>query len=663
MRLTGKAALTAGLLIAVTLAQGALTIVRAQSALNSVKAVEIQDSAFANAVRSMEAHFFAYDAQMKMYALVASRKNQSQLTRNTLQQAVAFRNEFQKNLFTAKRLAASPSTRGVLARLSQSAAAYNRDAAIVVSDDQHGRYAQAAYEETLGSTTPANAIMPLLASAVKLGNGQLAAQLAEIRNDQRAAITWAWLAALIILAILAAAVAAIQYLAVKPVLALKTIADHLSEGDVGDEIPIGANDEIGDLANAFRRIRDYLAGAGRTASAISRGDLTEAPAAASDTDVLGQSLVRLYGQLRAAIEALQQAAREMQANIDQVAGVAGQTTDATRQIATAINQTAQATGESSQGLQQIASAVQQLKLAIQQVTDGTGLQADRAQRGEVALSHMKEAQSSVELAAVRMEELALQSRATAEEGRRQIEETLAAMTRIAEVTRTTAEAIALLGKHSDRIGAIAGTISEIAAQTNLLALNANIEAARAGEHGRGFAVVADEVRKLAEQSSQEATNVSDLIETIQQTVQQSVSSMEKGQQEVQQGQLLGEETRQALHQMESAVSEVATEIGTLADTVRVLEHQSFGVEQSIKDIAQIAQDNAAAAQQMAASSTSVTDTVEGLAAIAEETAASTEEVAATGDHVADSAETLSEKAQELSSVAERLMGLVSQYRL
>lgn len=80
------------------------------------------------------------------------------------------------------------------------------------------------------------------------------------------------------------------------------------------------------------------------------------------------------------------------------------------------------------------------------------------------------------------------------------------------LARDAIEAMARIEGSSARIVEIIGLIDGIAFQTNLLALNAAVEAARAGEAGRGFAVVAAEVRRLAQQSSEAARDIRQLIE-------------------------------------------------------------------------------------------------------------------------------------------------------
>ncbi len=84
-----------------------------------------------------------------------------------------------------------------------------------------------------------------------------------------------------------------------------------------------------------------------------------------------------------------------------------------------------------------------------------------------------------------------------------------------------------LGSQSLHIGALVGSIQDIARQTNLLALNAAIEAARAGDHGRGFAVVADEVRNLALRANDSSEQIRQIAQNLKKTAEDARSGMEQ----------------------------------------------------------------------------------------------------------------------------------------
>ncbi|WP_146489767.1 methyl-accepting chemotaxis protein [Vibrio sp. T20] len=99
-------------------------------------------------------------------------------------------------------------------------------------------------------------------------------------------------------------------------------------------------------------------------------------------------------------------------------------------------------------------------------------------------------------------------------------------------------------------------ISGIAENTNLLALNAAIEAARAGDQGRGFAVVADEVRKLASGTSQQTTNIRNMMNELVAAADRSRASVTESRSEMANALDTSGDVKQAFEKIEFAVSQI-----------------------------------------------------------------------------------------------------------
>lgn len=178
---------------------------------------------------------------------------------------------------------------------------------------------------------------------------------------------------------------------------------------------------------------------------------------------------------------------------------------------------------------------------------------------------------------------------TAQNGASVVQETLHSMQVIADNVRETAETIKGLGSRSDQIGAIVGTIEDIADQTNLLALNAAIEAARAGEMGRGFAVVADEVRALAERTTRATREIADMIKAIQQDTAKAVAVMEEGVSQVEKGTHEAARSGEALDEILSKISDVSQEINQIATAAEQLTATNNEVTGSIHQISDLVQ--------------------------------------------------------------------------
>lgn len=267
--------------------------------------------------------------------------------------------------------------------------------------------------------------------------------------------------------------------------------------------------------------------------------------------------------LNRTMEAVQQALR----------GVA----DATNDLARMSREMAASSEEVSASVEQVASTTNALSTTIEQVHKrATGVKeraqeiSSQAERGEGALGEIV-----TQLGTVREDTHALSS----------------------DINR--------LESLSAQIGTIVNTITAISDQTDLLALNAAIEAARAGEHGRGFAVVAEEVRRLAEQTSQAAAEIGELIRDIQQGIQASVTRMMAGAERADGALAQVQESSHILHQILQAIGGMVEDIQHIVLGLDEINHGGA-------EIAGVTEEQAASITQFASSAQSLKEMAEYL---------------------------------------------------
>lgn len=253
---------------------------------------------------------------------------------------------------------------------------------------------------------------------------------------------------------------------------------------------------------------------------------------------------------------------------------------------------------SRHGTDVIASA-DRLTATAEQMANGTETVATQAGTVAGASTEMAATSSEIATSCSHAAEDAKTAGEFTKRGAQVVEKTVHGMARIAGRVKESAATITSLGTRSDQIGAIVGTIEDIADQTNLLALNAAIEAARAGEQGRGFAVVADEVRALAERTTRATKEISNMIRTIQQETRSAVSSMEEGVLEVETGTREANESGDALQEIMRQIDAVAMQVRQIAVAAEQQQGTTTEISNNIQQITAVVHETAHGAHESA----------------------------------------------------------------
>jgi len=313
------------------------------------------------------------------------------------------------------------------------------------------------------------------------------------------------------------------------------VAERVAAGDLEVTIPaINRTDEVGGLAQSFRRmVSKYIEMAGLT-KRIAAGDLTVTVVPQSEKDVMGNALATMVVGLR---------------------GITGGIKEGVNVLASASNEIIASTAQVASSAAETASAVNETTATVEEVKQTTQLASQKAQ--QVSASAQKSLQVS-------------------KQGKKSVEDAILGMSRIREQMETIAESIVSLSEQGQAIGEIITTVNDLAEQSNLLAVNASIEAAKAGEHGKGFAVVALEVKSLAEQSKQATAQVRTILNDIQKATNAAVMATEQGSKAVEAGERQSGEAGEAIRVLADSVMESAhasTQISASS------QQQSVGMDQ------------------------------------------------------------------------------------
>lgn len=290
------------------------------------------------------------------------------------------------------------------------------------------------------------------------------------------------------------------------------------------------------------------------------------------------------------------------------------------------DQVAASAEELAASAEQTGKATEQIASSIQEVAAGTDKQMQSVEESSVTINKLAGGMQEIADRVTHGSAVAADTSVRADEGAENIQLAIKQMNTISDTFSDLSSTVKVLGDRSNQINQIVQVITDISSQTNLLALNAAIEAARAGEQGKGFAVVADEVRKLAEQSSNSAQQIAQLISAIQEETTKAVNSMNLAAKEVSEGIGVVNDSGESFVKIRQAINEVENQFHQVSSSIQEITVATEQVVASINVISEVAEVAA--------------DGTQSVSAATQEQLASMEEISASASSLTNMAEDL-----------------------
>lgn len=323
---------------------------------------------------------------------------------------------------------------------------------------------------------------------------------------------------------------------VRPVGELVQVAAQIADGNLDVQIDYHSDDELGELAHAFRktmkRLHSYIE------------DIVSNLAMVANNHLEVSANVEYRGEFIKVGDSINTIADSLSKTLWNINDSAAQVAESSDQMQKSAQSIAEGATEQSNAIFDLTKTVEKVTQAIEE-TDNKTHDANRV-----------------------VDEISQNAKDSNEQMKRMVD----AMKKIQEA--------------SQKISEIIESIESIASQTNLLSLNASIEAARAGDAGKGFAVVASEIGQLANQSEAAAQMTRELIGT-------SIEAVDHGTSIVTQ-------TSASLQGVLEHINKILKVMGEISEETENQSNAMVALEESIQNIANVVDMNSATSEESAA---------------------------------------------------------------
>ncbi len=402
---------------------------------------------------------------------------------------------------------------------------------------------------------------------------------------------------------------------VRPVMALASSAQRISQGDLTERVTAVTSDEIGSLAEVFNSMSMNLE---RTLRGIVQLQ-AKLKSVVETVDSRSRTVIERVDEQRAiidetyhSIDKLNGGVRKITGNVEALSAASEETSSSMLEMVASMEEVSRHTDTLWSSVEETASATHEMVTSIHEVDQNAGYLTNFVTETSSSMVEMSASIAQVETNAQRSYDLTLAVADAAESGMKAVRETIEGMEQIRQSVSASNAVVSRLGERSVAIGRILNVIEDVAEQTNLLALNAAILAAQAGDYGKGFSVVAAEIRELSERTASSTRDIGNLIGAVQEEVQNALKTMSDGSRLVEQGVSLSHQAGKALTKILDSATKASGMGKEIAGATREQASGSETVTRAVDRLQEMVKQISAATAQQGTGSEHIMKAVESM---------------------------------------------------